>query len=423
VTPYLAIRPEAREALGDAGLAEVVRRLVPAAATLDRTMFACLLGATGLPEARAWLEERWKAAPAEHAQLAYGLAWLGDDAARAFFKPIFEDPTTLRPDLIAVPLARTGDAAGEAFLLEAVRAGRDDLLGVALPAAARIGSPALRRAIARRIRAETDLPEAVLVLAIEALRADASENATETLAGLASSRWPSVAGAARSALATRLPAAAVEAEIAASKLEAEGARALRALRAEEAAAMFARCVAASSLPRVEARLLAATALRLSGKAADAGRVAAEAESAAKEPADRRRAALARRCVSDPVIVPASAIGARVQVLEKPAKTVADQSIRVRLAITNDGSACWPGGPGPFAFWIDFACLDADGKRREAPESFPYGIHWLPEEGVLPGETVTVEFVDTVPAPAASDRFVLTLRQLDGAPEGQVLASW
>jgi hypothetical protein len=423
VTPYLTIRPEALEALGTEGIAETLRQLVEVAPTIDGTALSCMLGASGLREFHPWLRSRWDQAPSERPKVAYGLAWFGDATAIEFFKPVFEDPRTLRPDLIAIPLGRMGDASGASWILEAVRAGGGDLLGVALPAAARIGSPALRRASVRRVRSERELPEGLGLVAVDALRLDPTDSATETLAALALSPWGSVSTVARRALAGRVPAAALQDEMAAARLEAEGLRLLQARHGGEAADVLLASVARSRLPRIETKLLAATALRLAGRIADAERTAADVEATAQDPADRRRASLARRGAADPVVLRADSLAARVEVVEKPGVIVADQCVRIRLAVTNVGNACWPGGPSPFGLWLDLARFGEDGARRAAPESFPYGVHWLPEGGLLPGETCTIDFVDAVPASPAGNRFVLTLQQHDGTPGGAPLLSW
>ncbi len=134
-----------------------------------------------------------------------------------------------------------------------------------------------------------------------------------------------------------------------------------------------------------------TAGGLSGSRSNFGTARAlAAEESRSAPEHWLRAVFERApALSDPQARPLTGVSAKVEVLGALPDLGELGSAAVPIRITNAGSLPWPGGFGPFAAHLEVRFVTAEGRVLDAEVPLPVP---LPEQGLLPGESIVLHCI-------------------------------
>ncbi|HYC76064.1 MAG TPA: sulfatase-like hydrolase/transferase [Planctomycetota bacterium] len=346
------------------------------------------------------------------------LTSFGDESVREPLRVAYAADVFPNKSQLAVGLARLGDATGaEWFLLNlsCLRFGwvyRDSLLTMpkvmpAIPVGDDV--PSASRLLRDRM-AEEDFrhPELNLAL-VRAMQAIGDEDARVTLCRLARNFDPDVRKAAVDALRTLYPDAAdLEArlEAAGDELDADNSQLNGSY--EVATATYKRALARAGFFHAGLRFRLARAYHRSG-AVDRARETLE-EIAAKAPLAYDRRLAARRLDQlkyDPSPGP-DAFRCEVTKVEEPGVVRANQYFALRITLKNAGAQPWWGGWAVGTPELQVRFVDAAGVVQESPQEKLF-VNRLPEEGVNPGEEVSLLLLGYGQQPSFEGRLSLSFK--------------
>ena len=362
---------------------------------------------------------------------AIALARLGDEAALPVLAKAAELPDSFNKADVGWALVRFGRADALAWYRAALEVPRwGSTLRLAMESLAKLGpvlpkfpgladaSPA--RFVRNRVFGEVSRHFEVNLALVEGVRGAKDEDSLLILLRLLRCQDDVVRAAARAALEEVMPTEEIERNRAAMDDEIDADSARIALETDVAVASYRAALAKGGLRNVGARFRLARTLRLGNRDGEAKLVLEEIERIAPMEIDR---ALARRRIGrlawplgrNQARWKATVLEARLPEPFRPGSWFL-ASFRIR----NDGDDVWPPGWRSDSDEICIRFLDANGALVETDED-RYLLNQLPEEGVNPGEEITVSVLGAAPATEDRGRMALLFRngQME-YPQGAVV---
>lgn len=425
-----ALLPDAKAALGPRGLTEAVDAVVSKARAASRphqrVYTARTLGRLGDRRAIPALKEMLAAADEARLEVSCALAALGDAAGVEGLRTALTSGLPIAIDAYeaAIGLARLGDKSATPWVTTCLTSPRMPIALGMIGAAPALRDPEIvrfaadvyynrivrgrpaTRALAKSASSMADDPEGRRLLLMMTQDDDPVVREYATSGAKAAG----VSDAELSNMKPRLLA------------EQEGNNNVRNKAFGPAFARYAEALQGDGPFNPWLRLRFARYLQLEGKVDEARRmlesvVAAESESRAGRVATRRLEAIGKPLRFGR----RSSLKAEVLSLTLPPVIAPGQKLLVELRVKNVGADPWPGGLWMHATSLRILWRDKNGSA--APHASPPRTY-LPDEGVLPGETLTLQLV--VAAPDVRDVEVeaaLVIEQLSNAqtPDDGVLA--
>lgn len=405
---YAQLLPDAERYLGPDGVSAVLERIVKLYPNLHGATGNRLIKVLGFwpdPKSVPFLEEVWKASKGYRRHLtAWALAMHGVTEVRDELRAAMGQQP-------AIGLARIGDAQSLPWVKHSLWDPNRPIVCHTLAALRHLpeGLAIVARTIRARVTTGIYMGFEVKLAMLDTLEHATDPDATVLLVRFLADPESLVRDRARALLEKRMSADDIRANEAAARMELAGDLAQKNLVHVLAVSRYQEALKTGTLFNSHLRLRLARVQKLAGRL-DAARATLEEVAARSDvPADR---VVARRRIaqlSSPFRIQPKTFSASVDEagIRLHTKLQPFNAFRVTIPIKNTSPHAWHGGAFRFGVQFEVRFVDANGKLIEPRRPF---VNWLPEEGVAPGEEITLSLVGIVPPKVENGRIVLRIVQ-------------